>query len=107
MYLRNKVQEVKLYKCRALKIKSTQIIFKHETLFEQETHSNIIWTLTTYKQTSLNFDNRKYIILAQTHSISITVLYDNHPCQNIRKSPLYSLSVATLSVSTKLLLQNY
>ena len=87
--------------------KYIQIIFKHETLFKQETHSNIIWTLTIHKQTSLNFDKRKYIILAQTHSISITVLYDNHPCQDIRKSPLYSLSVPTLSVSTKLLLQNY
>ena len=66
-------KEVKLYKCRASKIKSIQIIFKHETLFKQETHSIIIWTLTIHKQTSLNFDNRKYIILAQTqyqyHSI--------------------------------------
>ena len=66
--------------CHALKIKSTQIIFK------QETPSNIIWTLTIHKQTSLNFDYKKYIILAQTHSISITVLHDNHPCQDIRKS---------------------
>ena len=48
--------------------KSTQIIFK------QETHSNIISTLTIHKQTSLNFDDKKYIILAQTHSVSITVL---------------------------------
>ena len=41
--------------CHALKIKSTQIIFK------QETHSNIISTLTIHKQTSLNFDDKKYI----------------------------------------------
>ena len=87
--------------CDALKIKSTQIIFK------QETHSNIIYTLTIHKQTSLNFDDKKYIILAQTHSISITELYNNHPCQDIRKSLLYSLSVPTLTVSTKLFLQNY
>ena len=44
--------------CHALKIKSTQIIFK------QEMHSNIILTLTIHKQTSLNFDDKKYIILA-------------------------------------------
>ena len=59
--------------CHALKIKSTQIIFK------QETHLNIIRTLTIHKQTRLNFDGKKYI-LAQTHSISITVLHNNHPC---------------------------
>ena len=40
--------------CHALKVKSTQIIFK------QETHSNIILTLTIHKQTSLNFDDKKY-----------------------------------------------
>ena len=33
----------------------TQIIFKQET--------NLIWTLTIHKQTSLNFDDKKYIIL--------------------------------------------
>ena len=87
--------------CHALKIKSTQIIFK------QETHSNIMRTLTIHKQTRLNFNGKKYVILAQAHSISITVLHDNHPCQYIRKSSLYSLSVPTLTVSTKLLLQNY
>ena len=54
--------------CHALKIKSTQIIFK------QETHSNIIWTLTIHKQTSLNFDDKKYIILAQTHSIICMII---------------------------------
>ena len=32
--------------------------------------------MTIHKQTSLNFDDKKYIILAQTHGISITVLYD-------------------------------
>ena len=58
---------IKLSVCHALKIKRTQIIFK------QETHSNITSTLTIHKQTSLNFDDKKYIILAQTHSISITV----------------------------------
>ena len=57
----------KLSACHALKIKRIQIIFK------QETHSNITSTLTIHKQTSLNFDDKKYIILAQTHSISITV----------------------------------
>ena len=62
--------------CHALKIKSTQIIFK------QETHSNIIWHRCTV-------------------SVLITVLYDNHLCQDIRKSSLYSLSVPTL------FLQNY
>ena len=42
--------------CHALKIESTaQIIFK------QETHSNIISTLTIHKHTSLNFDDKKYI----------------------------------------------
>ena len=55
----------KLSACHALKIKRTQIIFK------QETHSNITSTLTIHKQTSLNFDDKKYII--QMHSISITV----------------------------------
>ena len=40
-------------KCHALKIKSIQIIFK------QETHSNIISTLTIHNQTSLNFDDKK------------------------------------------------
>ena len=35
-------------------------------------------------------------MLVQTHSISITVLYDNHPYQDIRKSSLYTLSVPTL-----------
>ena len=40
----------------AVKIKSTQIIFK------QEMHSNIILTLTIHKQTSLNFDDKKYCI---------------------------------------------
>ena len=45
----------------ALKIKVyTQIIF------EQETDSNIIWTLTIHKQTSLNFDDKKHIILLRT-----------------------------------------
>ena len=62
--------------------------------------------MTIHKQTSLNFDDKKYIVLAQTHSISITVLYDNHPCQDIRKSSLYSLSVPTLTVSTKSLALN-
>ena len=57
----------KLSACHALKIKRTQIIFK------QETHSNITSTLTIHKQTSLNFDDKKYIILAQMYSISITV----------------------------------
>ena len=64
-------------------------------------------TLIIHKQTRLNFDDKKYIILAQTHSISITVLHNNHPRQDIRKSSLYSLSVQILTVSTKLLLQNY
>ena len=55
--------------CHALKIKVyTQIIF------EQKTHSNIIWTLTIHQQSSLDFDDKKYIMLAQTHSISITAL---------------------------------
>ena len=54
--------------CHALKIEVyTQIIFK------QEAHSNIILTLTIHKQTSLNFDDKNYVILAQTpyqyHSI--------------------------------------
>ena len=62
--------------------------------------------MTIHEQTSLNFDDKKYIILAQMHIISITVLHNNHPCQDIRKSLLYSLSVPTLNVSTKLLLQN-
>ena len=75
--------------CHALKIKSTQIIFK------QETHSKIFWTLAIiHKQTSLNFDGKKHIILylAQTHSISITdtALHDNHPCQDTIKSSLYN-----------------
>ena len=56
--------------------------------------------MTIHKQTSLNFDDEEYIILAQTHSISITVLYNNHPCQDIRKSSLYSLSVPSLTAST-------
>ena len=53
--------------CHALKIKSIQIIFK------QETHSNIISTLTIHKRASLNFDDIRNI-LAQTHSISITAV---------------------------------
>ena len=40
------------------KMKSTQI---NEIIFKQETHSNIIWTLTIHKQTSLNFYGKKYI----------------------------------------------
>ena len=45
------------------KMKSTQIIFK------QETHSNIIWTLTIHKQSSLNFDDKKYIgTVSVTHA---------------------------------------
>ena len=39
------------------------------------------------------------ILLAQMHN--------NRPCQDMRKSSFYSLSVPTLIVSTKLLLQNY
>ena len=39
-------------------MKSTQI---NEIIVKQETHSNIIWTLTIHKQTSLNFDGKKYI----------------------------------------------
>ena len=90
-----------LYKCHALKIKSIQIIFK------QETHSNIISTLTIHNQTSLNFDDKK-----QIYYIGIDAQYQyhsivHHPCQDIRKSTLYSLSVPTLTVSTKLLLQNF
>ena len=59
-YLSGHVLKIKVY---------TQIIF------EQETDSNIIWTLTIYKQTSLNFDDKKYIILAQTHSDRISITY--------------------------------
>ena len=40
-------------------------------------------------------------------SIGITVLYENHPRQDIRKSSLYNLSVPTLTVSTKLLALNF
>ena len=47
------------------------------------------------------------ILLAQMHNIRITVLHNNRPCQDMRKSSFYSLSVPTLIVSTKLLLQNY
>ena len=47
--------------CHALKIKSTQIIFK------QETHSNVISTLTIAKKTSSNFDDKKYIITEAQH----------------------------------------
>ena len=44
--------------CHALKIKSTQIIFKQETI---------------HKQTSLNFDDKKYIKLALWHRHTVTV----------------------------------
>ena len=47
------------------------------------------------------------ILLAQMHNISITVLHNNHPYQDIRKSSFYSLSAPTLAVFNKLLLQNY
>ena len=52
--------------CHALKIKSTQIIFK------QETHSNIILTLTIHKQTSLNFDDKKYCIYWHRRTVSVS-----------------------------------
>ena len=84
---------------------------------ENKKYSNNTQARDIFKY-KLNIDNSQadkfklmtrnnYIILAQTHSISITVLCDNHPCQDIRKSSLYSLSLPTLTVSTKLFLQNY
>ena len=57
LYIFKNFNNIYMYlSCHALKIKSTQIIFK------QEMHSNIILTLTIHKQTSLNFDDKKYII---------------------------------------------
>ena len=67
--------------CHALKIKSTQIIFK------QETHSNIISTLTIHKQTSLNFDDKKYCIsgrLYRAHTYKRPAVYIGTDAQYCR-----------------------
>ena len=100
MYLQSKVQEVKAIQMSCI---------------ENKKYSNNVYTRDTLKYNvnidnsqadKFNFDDKKYIILAQINRISITVLYENHPCQDIRKSSLYSLSVPTLTVSTKLLALN-
>ena len=69
-------------------------------IFKQEKHSNIIWTLAIHKQTSLNFDDKKYYAGpdAQCHARDFCQAIHNRMCDDTRGGKLGACQLGFLTM---------